>query len=94
MFASVSNQPGPNYVVAVRMDDIHGFRPFANFGWIEGAAIETRDLINNGRIEYDRVCAKIRLYDPNVLYDFPRYLGDRIDFPRRSKREGETIGAK
>lgn len=94
MFASVSLQPGGNYVVTVCMDDLHGFRPFANFGWYQGAAMETRDLINNGRIEYDRVCAKSRMYDPKVLYDFPRYHGDRIDFPRRSKREGEVIGAK
>lgn len=43
------------YVVTVRMDDLHGFRPFANFGWNQSAAIETRDLINRGRIEYERV---------------------------------------
>lgn len=87
MFASVSIQQG-NYVVTVRMDDIHGFRPFANFGWLEGAAFETRDLINNGRIEYERVCAKIRMYDPKVFYGYPRYRGSRIEFPRRSNYDG------
>lgn len=69
-------------------DDIHGPRAFANFGWLEGAAIETRDLINNGRIEYERVCAKIRMYDPKVFYGYPRYRGSRIEFPRRSNYDG------
>ena len=92
MFASVSLQPGGNYVVTVRMDDIHGFRPFANFGWDQGAAMETRDLINRDCIDYDRVCAKIRLYDPKVLYGRPCYRGNRIDFPRRRKYVGEPFG--
>ena len=87
MFASVSVQQGC-YIVTVRMDDTHGFRPFANFGWLEGAAMETRDLINNGRIEYERVRAKIRMYDPKVFYGYPRYRGSRIDFPRRSNYDG------
>lgn len=79
------------YVVAVS-DDLHSFRPVANFGWDQGAAMETRDLINRGRIDYDRVCAKIRLYDPKVLYGYPRYRGDRIDFTRRRKYVWETFG--
>ena len=92
MFASVSLQPSGNYVVTVCMDDLHGFRPFANFGWNQSAAMETRDLINRGRIEYERVCAKIRLYDPKVLYGYPRYRGNRIEFTRRRKYVGETFG--
>ena len=92
MFASVSLQPSGNYVVTVCMDDLHGFRPFANFGWDQGAAMETRDLINRGRIDYDRVCAKIRLYDPKVLYGRPRYRANNIEFPRRRKYVGEPFG--
>lgn len=91
MHASVSLQPGSNYVVTVRVDDIHGYRPFANFGWCQGAAMETRDLINSGRIKYERVYAKIRMYDPKVLYGRPRYRSNHIEFPRRSKHDGETI---
>ena len=93
MYASVSFQQG-NYVVTVRMDDTHGYRPFANFGGDQGAAIEARDLINRGRIEYDRVCAKIRMYDPKVLYGRPRYRSNHIDFPRRGKYDWEIFGAK
>lgn len=46
MHSFISNQQG-NYVVMVREDGISP-RPFANFGWHQGAAIETRDLINDG----------------------------------------------
>ena len=93
MIASVSLQQG-NYVVKVRVDDTHGFRPFSNFGWDQGAAMEARDLINRGQIEYDRVCAKMRMYDPNVLYGRPRYRSNYIDFPRRGKYDWETFGDK
>ena len=88
MNAFISLQQG-NYVVMVREYGISP-RPFANFGCLEGAAIETRDLINNGRIKYERICGMIRKYDPNVFYDYPNYWGDnRVDVPRRRKQDGE-----
>ena len=78
MHAFISSQQG-NYVVMVQEDGVSP-RPFANFGWHQGAAIETRDLINDGRIKYD----------PNVFYGYPNYWGDnRVDFPRRRKQDWE-----
>lgn len=89
MHAFISSQQGI-YVVMVQEDGVSP-RPFANFGWHQGAAIETRDLINDGRIKYERICGMIRKYDPNVFYGYPNYWGDnRVDFPRRRKQDGEV----
>lgn len=84
MYATVQSVKGC-YVVFVNLEDgsIGGLKPFANFGWMEGDAIATRDLINQDRIAYERVCAKVRMYDPHELFGAPRYNGRRIDFPYR-----------
>lgn len=90
MQASILNTH-KGYILVVYLGDgsAPSWKPIANFGWMQGAAKEVRDLINDGRVAYDRVCGMIRNYNPATRYARPRYIGTRIDFPHRAKYDGE-----